>query len=391
MGFKKEVVPILHETYSSPLIDWMKAHGFRLNVGRVTFFLAEEFGFCYGVDRAVQLAYETRMRFPEKRIFLTSEIIHNPQVNSKLKEHGIFFLDDPEWKESGLSAIKKEDVAIIPAFGTTVGDLEDLKKIGCILVDTTCGSVVHVWRRVEQYAQDGFTAIVHGKYDHEETRATCSRASQFENGKYLVVRDLEQTQLLCDFVLGKISKQDLMTKFENNAFAKGFAPETDLIRVGCANQTTMLSDDSRKIADLIRDAMIKRYGEESLAAHFRHFDTICSATQERQDAVLKLIKEGLQMMLVIGGYNSSNTGHLVEIASEHCATYHIQDASDIISGKDIRFQPPKRKKIEVKKNWLPAGALRIGLTAGASTPNRAIEEVIRRISILEGIEGNLPV
>ena len=386
MGFRNEVLPILHDTYSSPLIDWMKEHQYQLKAGNLTFYLAQEFGFCYGVDKAVALAYETSKMFPTKRIFLTSEIIHNPRVNATLKEKGIHFLSNDEGKTVNLDEVQPDDVVIIPAFGTTTEELELLKEKGCTLVDTTCGSVVHVWKRVEKYAQDGYTAIVHGKYDHEETRATCSRV---QGGKYLIVRDLKETGAVCDFILGKISSQALLAKFTKQAYSEGFNPETDLQKAGCANQTTMLSEESIKVADMIQQTMKEKFGPEQIANHFRHFDTICSATQERQDAVMTLVKEGLHLFLVIGGYNSSNTGHLVEMASEFCPSFHIQDATDILSRDEIKHQPAFKKHTETAKAWLPNKPLKIGITAGASTPNKVMEEVMRRVLEVSNIQ--LPV
>ena len=224
MGFKDDVMPILAQVYASPLIEHLKENGFRLRVGDITICLAEEFGFCYGVDRAVILAYETRKMFPKKRIFLTSEIIHNPQVNAKLKEDGVLFLDDPELKGEGYDSVGADDVVIIPAFGTAVKDLVMLQQKGTTLVDTTCGSVMNVWKRVARYAKDGFTSVIHGKYDHEETNATSSRTG----GKYVIVRDLNQAKKVCAYILKRISKEELLSNFNREAFSVSFEPERDL-------------------------------------------------------------------------------------------------------------------------------------------------------------------
>jgi len=384
MGFRDEVLPVLNEAYASPLIEKIKENNYQLKAGDITICLAVEFGFCYGVDRAVILAYETRKKFPEKRIFLTSEIIHNPQVNAKLKEKGIYFLSDSEWKTKGYDAIESDDVVIIPAFGTTTEDLLKLQNKGATLVDTTCGSVMNVWKRVDSYGRDGFTSVIHGKYDHEETRATSSRAKEFPDGHFLIVRDLDQAKIVCDFIRGKVSKAEFLTNFRKEAMSEGFNPEKNLLKVGCANQTTMLSSESIEIADMIQEAMRERYGETVFQKHFRHFDTICSATQDRQDAIIKLVRQGIDIALVIGGYNSSNTGHLVEIASEFCPAFHINDASEILSKGEIRHQPAFKKETIITKTWLPAKTLKIGVTAGASTPNRVIEDVIRRILEVTG-------
>ncbi len=379
MGFREDVIPVLNQEYASPLIEKIKANRYRYEAGRLTIRLAREFGFCYGVDRAVILAYETRKMFPKKRIFLTSEIIHNPQVNSKLKGEGIHFLSDSEWKGEGFEALHSDDVVIIPAFGTTTSDLIKLQQKGCTLVDTTCGSVMNVWKRVDSYAQDGFTSIIHGKYDHEETRATSSRATQIPGGKFLVVRDLEEARIVCEFIRGSLQKETFLKKFKQDAMSCSFDPESDLIKVGCANQTTMLSSESLEIADMIQQAIKDHYGASEFSNHFRHFDTICSATQDRQDAIIDLVKEGIDLAIVIGGYNSSNTGHLVEMASEFCPAYHINDAAEILSAREIRHQPAFKRETVTTKDWLPQGHVRIGLTAGASTPNRVMEAVTERL------------
>ena len=381
-GLKQEILPLLEESYHSSLIDRIKTSNYELEAGDLVICLAQEFGFCYGVDRAVDLAYETRKRFPDKKIYLTSEIIHNPRVNAKLRELGIKFLASsvPGTAEGShsLDNITKEDVVLIPAFGTPAPELELLKSKGAILVDTTCGSVVAVWRRVEKYAQDGFTAIIHGKFEHEETQATSSRATQYPAGKFLVVRDKKQAVKLCDFIFEKADARAFSEEFRKTA-SPGFNPERDLVRVGCANQTTMLSSESLEIAEMIQSAMKERYGAGAIAEHFRHFDTICSATQDRQDAILKLARSGVDMMIVVGGYNSSNTGHLCEISSAFCPAFHVRDADEIVSKEEIRHKPANHSEIVVSRNWLPARKIRIGVTAGASTPNRVIEEVILKI------------
>lgn len=388
-GLKEEIRPLLNESYHSSLIERMKASRYELAVGDLVICLAREFGFCYGVDRAVDLAYETRKRFPDRRIYLTSEIIHNPRVNSKLRQLGIEFLDgnagSPVPGAFSIDTVNPEDVVLIPAFGTPTHELELLKSRGCILVDTTCGSVMAVWRRVEQYARDGFTSVIHGKYQHEETRATSSRVTQYPNGKFIIVRDREQAQKVCNFIRREIEKVVLLEEFRQ-AVSRGFDPDEDLQRVGCANQTTMLSSESLEIAEMIQAALCDRYGKEELAKRFRHFDTICSATQDRQDAVLELARARVDLMVVVGGYNSSNTGHLCEISSQYCPAYHVRDAEEIISRDVIRHKPAGQSETVVTQGWLPRGKARIGITAGASTPNRVIEEVICKIVCCAGYE-----
>lgn len=374
-GLKTAIRPTLEKDYHSALVVRIKENGNRLTRGELTIVLAQEFGFCYGVDKAVDYAYETRMKFPDRNIYLTSEIIHNPRVNQRLEEMGIRFLSGGEER---FDAITGEDVVIIPAFGVTVSEMETLQKKGCILVDTTCGSVVHVWKRVEKYAQDGFTAIIHGKYHHEETQATSSRATQYPGGKHLIVFDLEEAKEVCRYIVEGGNKGEFLAKFGKVA-SPGFDPDRDLVSVGCANQTTMLSSESLEVARLFREAMIQRYGEAVLSSHFRSFDTICSATQERQDAVLSMVKEGLDAMVIVGGYNSSNTTHLCEIASQSTRAYHIEDAACLLSRREIRHKPVGEKRLVATEPWIQEGPVKIGVTAGASTPDRVTGEVIEKL------------
>ena len=393
-GLKGRIEGALTADYHSHVVDTIRQHGYVLALGDLTFKLAGEFGFCYGVDRAVEYAYETRTKFPDKRIFLVGEIIHNPHVNSKLRAMGVVFLERPDGAELGLSPVTPDDVVILPAFGVTVRDFDRLRAIGCVLVDTTCGSVLNVWKRVESYAKDGFTAIIHGKYYHEETKATSSQVTKYPEGHYVVVRDMAQAREVCDYVEGAGSPKGLpdgrRERFLQNFAGKvspGFDPDRDLTRVGVANQTTMLSGESLAIAAELRTSMTKRYGEAALAGHFRTFDTICSATQDRQDAVLKLIAEPLDLMVVIGGYNSSNTTHLAAICHERVPTYHIEDATGIDPATGaIRFRPVGSQGATRGEAWLPEGPLAIGITAGASTPNNKIGETIERIAATRGVE-----
>jgi len=384
LGLKQEILRELVSDYHSDLVQWVREHDCHLQVGPVQFRLAREFGFCYGVDKAVDLAYEARRKFPDRRIFLTHEIIHNPSVNRRLRDLGILFF-------SGLQAdsrydfdsIQPEDVVIIPAFGVSTEELARLREKGCILVDTTCGSVIHVWKRVDRYAHEGFTSLIHGKYGHEETIATKSRALA-NGGHYLVVRDLDEADLTCEVIRGRKPAKALRPLLAKAA-SPGFDPDQHLQRVGVANQTTMLSSESLEIADRVRCALADRYGEDHLETHFRAFDTICSATQNRQDAVVELAEGGLDLMLIVGGYNSSNTGHLCEIASTYCPSYHIDDASAILSVSQIRHKPCNGHDIVTQSGWLPEGSVTIGLTAGASTPNRAIGETIQRVLEVRGL------
>ena len=391
-GLKGAIEGALTADYHSRVVDAIRASGYTLEVGDLTFRLAGEFGFCYGVDRAVEYAYETRTKFPGKRTFLVGEIIHNPHVNQKLAAMGVEVLHRPEGRdgEFDFTSVTADDVVILPAFGVTVRDFERLRKIGCVLVDTTCGSVLNVWKRVESYARDGFTALIHGKNYHEETKATSSQVNKYSGGKYLVVRDMAEARMVCEYIErkepGAGSREHFLTQFKGK-MTPGFDPDRDLQRIGVANQTTMLSGESLAIAGEVGKSMARRWGDAAVSEHFRTFDTICSATQERQDAVLKLIAEPLDLMVVIGGYNSSNTTHLAAICHEKVSTYHIEDATCIdVEQGSIRFRPVGVQSTEQRRgDWLPEGRLTIGITAGASTPNNKIGETIERIAALRGL------
>ncbi|MDH3455452.1 MAG: 4-hydroxy-3-methylbut-2-enyl diphosphate reductase [Gemmatimonadota bacterium] len=383
-GLKREIEGSLVADYHSRLVDHVRELGNKLEVGSITFRLAKEFGFCYGVDRAVEYAYESRQKFPDKRIFLVGEIIHNPHVNEKLETMGIAILRPTEDGRFDFSAVSPEDVVLIPAFGVRVEDFSALRDIGCVLVDTTCGSVLNVWKRVESYARDGFTAVVHGKHFHEETKATTSQVTKHERGRFLIVRDMDETELLCRFLVGQASREEMQEAFGHKVSA-GFDFDKDLAHIGIANQTTMLAGESLAIADRIRRALAQRYGSAKADEHFRSFDTICSATQERQDAILELIEEPLDMMIVIGGYNSSNTNHLAKICAKKVETFHIDDATclDLATGA-IRYKPVDALEQSEKRDWL-TDDVTIGITAGASTPNNKIGEAIERVLRIRGL------
>ena len=379
LDLKHEVAHVLAGSYGSGLVAAVKESNYQYASGRLVVHLAREFGFCYGVDRAVDYAYQARRRFPDKQVFLTGEIIHNPHVNTQLRDQGIRFLSDPG---ESLDALTPEDVVILPAFGTTVELLEDLVGRGCALVDTTCGSVLNVWKNVKRYADDGYTAVIHGKYWHEETRATASQALHAGGGAYLVVLDRDEAGTVCDYIRHGGSAEVLLARFEH-AVSPGFLPDVHLQRVGCANQTTMLSSESLEIGEMFRRAMLDRYGEEQLPSRFRAFDTICSATQDRQDAVIALLEEQpIDLMVVIGGYNSSNTCNLARICAESRPTYHIADADGLLSPFEIRHKPIGGKQETTTAGWLPSGPVAIGLTSGASTPDNIVETVIRRLETL---------
>lgn len=385
LGLKKEVQGILKRDYYSTIVEYLRANNHSLRAGELTIHLAREFGFCYGVDRAVDYAYQAREKFPDRRIFLTGEIIHNPHVNQRLIEMDVQFLSGQYCNGMTIEELLPEDVVILPAFGVSVKKFQQLSKTACILVDTTCGSVLNVWKRVEYYARNGYTSVIHGKYSHEETIATSSQALKFSNGRYLVVRNMDEARKVCDYILHGGDKKEFMDYFAR-ASSPNFDPAKNLDKVGIANQTTMLSSESLAIAEELKKAMIQKFGEQNLDAHFLSFDTICSATQDRQDAVLELVKNHrLDLMIVIGGFNSSNTNHLADIASKYTATYHIDEPGCLLSKEQIRHKKVGSHEVVVSDGWLPEGILRMGVTAGASTPNNKIGEAIERILACRGI------
>jgi len=377
LDLKHEVAGVLAESYHSRLIRQIKANDYRFSNGRLSLVLAREFGFCYGVDRAVDYAYQARKRFPDRPVFLTGEIIHNPHVNDQLRAQGIRFLSDPD---EDPAAIGPDDVVILPAFGVTVQELLRLSEAGCTLVDTTCGSVLNVWKNVSRYAREGYTSVIHGKYWHEETQATASQAVQVAGGHYLVVLDKVEAALACDYVRGAGEKAAFLERFANAA-SVGFDPDSHLQHIGCANQTTMLSTESMEIGEMFRQAMRERYGDAELPLRFRAFDTICSATQDRQDAVVKLLEEEtIDTMLVVGGYNSSNTCNLARICAQRVPTYHIAEPDGLVSATEIRHRSVSDKVEVIAQNWLAqSGPVRVGLTAGASTPDNLLEVVVRKL------------
>ncbi len=383
-GLKAEVQGELASDYSGGLVDLLRARDFRLTAGATTIRLARELGFCYGVERAVDYAYQTRRKFPDRRVFLAGEIIHNPHVNSNLRDMGVQIL---EMGPDGIdySIVEPSDVVILPAFGVTIHDFEKLRAIGCVMVDTTCGSVLNVWKRVESYAREGYTSLIHGKYYHEETRATASQAAKYPNAHHFVVRNMAEATIVGDFIERKISGAELMNRFPHGA-SSGFDPEIHLRRIGVANQTTMLAKESLAIGASIGQAMLRAHGEEYAKANFKTFDTICSATQERQDAVNELLAEPLDVMVVIGGYNSSNTISLAALCSEKVCTYHVEDASAIDPiNRTVLHRPPGRSEDVLESGWLSRpGHMTIGVTAGASTPNNKIGDAIGRIFATRG-------
>jgi 4-hydroxy-3-methylbut-2-en-1-yl diphosphate reductase len=369
--------------YRSELVDRIRAKGDVLSVdGLLTVKLAKEFGFCYGVERAIDLAYAARKVFPDQPLYILGEIIHNPEVNDQLRAMDIKFLSGKE-KDADIDELRQGDVVLIPAFGTEVGTRAKLEAKGCVFVDTTCGDVMSVWKRVRQYSSDKVTSIIHGKAWHEETKATSSQATA-TGGHYLVVFTLAETDYVCEYIVNGGNKQEFLEKFKG-AYSAGFDPDVDLQAIGVANQTTMLRGETEEVQHRIRAAIEKKYGLAESPKHFRFFDTICGATQDRQDALEKLLAEPLDLLLVIGGYNSSNTSHLAEMGESRLPTFFIKNAAKMVSDQVIvHYDQHLHKEVETRA-WLPLGKITVGVTAGASCPNNLIEDVIRRLFELRGL------
>ncbi|MEB3123152.1 MAG: 4-hydroxy-3-methylbut-2-enyl diphosphate reductase [Snowella sp.] len=377
-GHAAEVMEVMDSEYQSQLIQEIRQNNYRLQRGNVTIRLAEAFGFCWGVERAVAMAYETRQHFPQERIWITNEIIHNPSVNQRLREMDVNFIPAIAG-EKDFSPIDTGDVVILPAFGASVLEMQILDEKGCKIVDTTCPWVSKVWNSVEKHKKRQYTSIIHGKYAHEETIATSSFA-----GIYLVVLNLEQANYVSRYILEGGNRTEFLEKFKN-AHSVGFDPDKDLDCIGIANQTTMLKSETEQIGKLFEKTMLQKYGPTALNDHFMSFNTICDATQERQDAMFDLVKENLSLMVVIGGYNSSNTTHLQEISVEHnIPSYHIDSASRIGPGNRVEHKPLD-KELEVVENWLPEGEICVGVTSGASTPDKVVEEVMEKIFAIKAV------
>jgi len=368
--------------YRSELVERVRANGHVLHADNLTIKLAKEFGFCYGVERAIDLAYAARKVFPDQPLYILGEIIHNPEVNDQIRAMGIKFLSGKE-KDADVEDLRKDDVVIIPAFGTEVATRKALEAKGCRFVDTTCGDVMSVWKRVRQYSRENVTSIIHGKAWHEETKATSSQARAYGGGHYLVVFTLAETDHVCDYILSGGDKAEFLKKFRG-AYSDGFDPDVHLQAIGVANQTTMLRGETEEVQRRLKAAMARKFGDAELDRHFRFFDTICGATQDRQDALEKLLREPMNLLLVVGGYNSSNTSHLAEMGEARLRTYFIKNAAKL-SDKFIVHYDQHEKREVTSPDWLPPGRITVGITAGASCPNNLIEDVIRRLCELRGI------
>jgi 4-hydroxy-3-methylbut-2-en-1-yl diphosphate reductase len=375
-GHEAEVATQLESEYQSDLIQEIRANNYRLQRGNVTILLAEAFGFCWGVERAVAMAYETRQHFPTEQIWITNEIIHNPSVNQRLREMQVGFIE-VEQGQKNFSVVESGDVVILPAFGASVQEMQLLNDKNCKIVDTTCPWVSKVWNTVEKHKKRDYTSIIHGQYKHEETVATSSFAD-----KYLVVLNIKEAEYVADYILNGGNREEFLSKF-SRAHSAGFDPDKDLEQIGIANQTTMLKSETEQIGKLFEHTMLKKYGPAVLNDHFQSFNTICDATQERQDAMFGLVEEKLDLMVVIGGFNSSNTTHLQEISVERkIPSYHIDCAERIGPGNMVEHKP-LHQDLEVTENWLPDGEIVVGVTSGASTPDKVVEDAIERIFALK--------
>mgnify|MGYP000491065396 CR=1 FL=1 len=374
--------------YRSHIVEQIRAKGSVIQIGSTTVRLARDFGFCYGVERAIDLAYAARKVFADRRVFLLGEIIHNQEVNRQLTEMGVVSIPNVD-HETMVATMTPEDVVIVPAFGAETGLMKLIAARGCMVVDTTCGDVMSVWKRVRQYAKTGFTSIIHGKASHEETRATSSRAMGDDGmGNYLVVLTLADVDYVCDYIRNGGDKEAFMKRFPATAHSDGFDPDLHLTRIGVANQTTMLKSETEEVQRRLRQAVLDRHGPEAGVTNFQVFDTICGATQERQDSLFGLLKQPLDVLLVVGGYNSSNTTHLVEIGEQQLPTFFIRTADCLKSLEQIvHFDLHLKAEKESYSNKLAGdGPVTVGITAGASCPNNLIEDTVLRVFGLRGID-----
>lgn len=352
-----------------------------LDFGPVQFLLARHFGFCYGVENAIEISYRALEENPDKNVYLLSQMIHNQEVNADLQSRGIKFIADTDGTQFiSWEKIHKEDIVIIPAFGTTL-EIENLlldKKVEVQKYNTTCPFVEKVWNRAEKLGNDNYTIIIHGKPKHEETRATFSHSAH--NGPSVIVQDMNDSERLANYVLGKKPKVEFYKEFETK-FSEGFDPERDLKRVGVVNQTTMLATETQAIADFFRQVMRDKFGEEELKNHFADTrDTLCYATNDNQDASYELLKTGADLAIVVGGYNSSNTSHIVELCERKFPTYFINSEMEIKTQKEIHHFDFHRKEKKVTLDFLlKKSPLKIVLTSGASCPDTLVDRVMLKL------------
>ncbi len=371
-GFKHH-----HENYEAYSISQIRETGGVWDFGDLKFHFPEHFGFCYGVDKAIDMVFETCERFKDRRIFLTDQLIHNPYINGKLKEKGVRYLKRDPRNLLLCEELEKNDVVVVSAFGTDFRDIQRLKEKGVTIVDSTCGAIINVWKRVEGYAKHGFITVMHGKRNHEETRATVSQAVK-EGGAYILIENKSEAEELATVIRGEMSMDQFLKKYPD-AVPAGFSFDNQTCRMGMANQTTMLKGESLEIQGILKQAYRSRFGEEAVDQRFKSFDTICGATQDRQDALRNLLKVKLDLVLIVGGFNSSNTTHLAEIAMGELPIYHIESADDLISRDEIRMRDPKNGHVAIAKDWFPRQTSKIGITSGASTPDVVLQTIIQKI------------
>ena len=354
-----------------------------LDFGAVRFYIARHFGFCYGVENAIEISYRAIEENPDKRIYLLSQMIHNPEVNNDLLSRGVSFLMDTEGNQLiGWDTLTANDIVIIPAFGATIAIEEELRKRGIEpqRYNTTCPFVERVWKKSEKLGEDKYSIVIHGKHNHEETRATFSRSEL--NAPSIVIKDIKEAYLLGDVILGKISRETFFELFANRC-SEGFDPNVDLDRLGVINQTTMLATETAQIADYFKQIMIQKYGEQNIKEHFADTrDTLCYATNENQDSTYELLKQNADFAIVVGGYNSSNTSHIVELCEEKLQTYFITSAKQLISSSQINHFNYHTQKYITTENYLQLNShtpVSIILTSGASCPDSVIEEVLLKL------------
>ena len=379
--------------YKSPIITRVKmARGISdplkrdllpstLDFGPVRFVLARHFGFCFGVENAIEIAYKTLEAHPERRIFFLSEMIHNPVVNRDLQDRGVRFIFAPSGEQLvPWEKLVAEDIVVVPAFGTTLEIQEELENRGIdpYTYNTTCPFVEKVWKRSIQLGEAGYTVVVHGRAKHEETRATFSHSSR--SSPTVVVLDLKEARFLGDIITGTLGRGAFLESFGQKC-SPGFDPDRHLKRIGVVNQTTMLASETREISEVLRRALADRYGEDRIGEHYADTsDTLCYATNENQNATKELVRQGADLALIVGGYNSSNTTHIVELCEERMPAYFIKDAGEILSASRIRHFVPKKRKVETIGPWLPEKRpVDVALSSGASCPDAVMDEVLIRV------------
>ncbi len=400
MGRKFDIPLFYRSSVISGVKNWRRSGDHRkqdlspsvLDLGAVKFKIARHFGFCFGVENAIEIAYRALQENPDKRVFLLSEMIHNPHVNNDLLARGVRFILAPDGQQLiPFEDLKPEDIVIVPAFGTTVELFEKLETLGINprRYDATCPFVERVWKRSGQLGERGYSVVIHGKHFHEETRATFSHARL--SAPSLVIRDIQEAERLALYLRGELPLTEFYKEFEGR-FSPGFDAEVHLQRIGVVNQTTMLAGETQSISALLREAMLARFGESDIDAHFADTrDTLCYATSENQDAIRGLIEAGGDLAIVVGGYNSSNTSHLVELLEEHVPTYYIKDADELIDAQTIRHLDLASHQVIQSLNWLPkkAGGVEILVTAGASCPDALVDQVLTRIAEFFRCQNNI--